>query len=429
MEKYRKRITDTLLEEKLNYIGGVLIVGPKGCGKTTTGKKFAKSLIEFQDEDNRDYYLHLANTTPSKLLEGAKPKLFDEWQDAPKIWGACRKSIDDEQKNGLYILTGSSSSNVKVPHTGTLRISTLKMYPMSLYESGESNGAISLLDLFDNPKKEINGRSTLDFNKLLFSICRGGWPQCLELSNDKLKLNISRDLVDQICERDISQVDNVKRNPLLTKQILKSYARNISTICEYKTIHNDVTANDKDLISERTLRDYIAALEKLFIIEDIEAWNPSIRSKTTIRSSKKRNFIDPSIATASLGLSPESLIKDFNTLGFLFESLVTRDIKIYSSKLNGQLSYYRDRYGLEADGVLHLQDGRYALLEYKLGTKELDKAANHLLKLEKLIKEHNNVEKRHPLELPTLKIIITGTNNAYKRDDGIYVIPIGCLKD
>ena len=425
--EYKTRIADELLKDKLDTFGAVLIIGPKGCGKTTTAKQQAKSIIEFQDETRRDQYLITARDAPEMLLIGDKPRLFDEWQDAPKIWGSVRKSVDDEQKTGLYILTGSTSKNIQVAHTGTMRISSMKMYPLSLYESGESNGTVSLLELFNNPNSFKGCISNLTIEKLIFAICRGGWPSCFKIGNSRNKLSVADDLVYQICNNDISSVDNVRRNPKLANAILKSYSRNICTLSDYKTIYQDVKATNE--MSDRSFSEYIEALEKLYVIEDVDAWCPAIRSKTSIRSSKKRNLIDPSIAVASLGISPEYFNTDFKTLGFLFESLCIRDLKVYSSKMRGEMSYYHDRYGLEADGVLHLKDGRYALLEFKLGSSEIDDGARHLCEIERLIKEYNKKEKQVPLRLPDLKIVITGTEYGYKREDGVLVIPIGCLKD
>jgi len=426
MKNYKKRIVDTLLELKLDSFGATLIVGPKGCGKTTTAKEKAKSVIEFQDEDKRDNYLAVAENMPSKLLIGENPRLFDEWQDAPKIWGAVRKSVDDRNETGLYILTGSSSQNIETPHTGTTRISTLKMYPMSLYESNESSGEVSLINLFDT--KEMNFvESQLSIDSLIFAICRGGWPRALLNKTAESQLEIANDIFYQTCHKDISSIDGVKRNPLWAEKVLKSYSRNVCTLAETKTIFGDV--NSTTDMTKPTYYDYVQALEKLYIIEDVPAWCPSIRSKEAIRASNKRNLIDPSIAVAALGVTPEYFNTDFKTLGFLFESLCIRDLKIYSSKMKGEISYYHDRYGLEADGVLHLKDGRYALLEFKLGTKEIDAGAKHLCEIERLIVEYNKKEKQCPLRLPDLKIVITGSQYGYKREDGVFVIPIGCLKD
>mgnify|MGYP002515425700 CR=1 FL=1 len=426
MDNYKKRIADNLLDLKLDSFGATLIVGPKGCGKTTTAKQKAKSVIEFQDEDKREQYLSVANSYPSKLLIGDTPRLFDEWQDAPKIWGAIRKSVDDKNESGLYILTGSSSQDVATPHTGTTRISTLKMYPMSLYESGESSGEVSLLELFD--KKSLGFvESKLSIDRLTFAICRGGWPRSLFNKSAASQLEIANDLFYQTCHRDISRIDGVRRNPLWAEKILRSYARNICTLATAKTIFGDASSTTG--MTSPTYYDYLQALEKLFIVEDIPAWCPAIRSKEAIRAGVKRNLVDPSIAVAALGVAPEFFNTDFKTLGFLFESLCIRDLKVYSSKMNGEISYYHDRYGLEADGVLHLKDGRYALLEFKLGTDEINDAATHLCEIERLVKKYNEKEKQCPLRLPDLKVVVTGSQYGYQREDGVFVIPIGCLKD
>ena len=288
--EYKNRIVDKKLDLLLSSFGATLIKGPKGCGKTTTAKNKAKSYVEFQDEDARENLLLIANTKPSLLLEGEKPRLFDEWQDAPKIWGAIRKNIDDTGENGLYILTGSSSKNVLVPHTGTLRIASLKMYPMSLYETGESNGSVSLTELFNNPDSFDGCRSNMTIDDIIFAICRGGWPQSIRNTTKESQLQIAKSLYQQIYTTDISNIDNIKRNPSWTQAILQSYSRNICTLCDYKTIYGDVKANYD--LSETSFKDYIDALERLYIIEDINAWCPAIRSKTSIRSGKKRNLIE-----------------------------------------------------------------------------------------------------------------------------------------
>jgi hypothetical protein len=424
---YLKRIADEQLSLKLEAFGAALITGPKGCGKTTTAKQKAKSIIEFQDEDERENYLLIANTHPSDLLKGAKPRLFDEWQDAPKVWGAIRKDLDDSGEVGQYILTGSSSVDVNTPHTGTLRISRMKMYPMSLFESGESNGQVSLKGLFDNPDSFESCESDLTIDRIKYVICRGGWPGSLKGKTDSARLAIAKDLFNQTCEVDISRIDNVKRNPIWTRTILRSYARNICTLAETKTILADVTATCD--MSKPTYYEYISGLEKLMIIDDIPAWCPAIRSKSSIRSSNKHNYIDPSLAVAAMGLSPDYFARDYKTLGFLFESLCIRDLKVYSSANDGTMSYYHDRHNLEADGVLHLGDGRYALIEFKLGQTEVEEGASHLCEIERLVKEHNKTEEQCPLRLPDLKIVITGTKYGYRRDDGVFVIPIGCLRD
>ncbi len=425
--QYRPRIVDKELDLNMKTFGAVQIKGPKGCGKTTTAKQKAKTVVEFQNEDLRDRYLQIAEIRPSKLLIGEKPILFDEWQDAPKIWGAIRKDVDDKGLPGQYLLTGSSSRRIKTPHTGTLRIASMRMYPMSLFESGDSNGRVSLKSLFDDGADDTLWRTDLDLDSLIFAICRGGWPRAVNLKDREAKLNVAKQLFVQTCESDISYIDDMKRNPALAEMILRSYSRNICQLTEMKTIYSDVSSERN--VSYTTFDDYVDALERLYIIDDVEAWNPSIRSKTAIRSTKKKNLVDPSISVAALGLSPDYFDRDFNTLGFLFESLIMRDLRIYSSRLGGRLSYYHDRYGLEADGVLHLRDGRYALVEVKLGEKGVKDGVKNLNKIESLIIEHNELHDGTILRPPDLKMVITGEEMGYTRDDGVMVIPAGCLRD
>ena len=425
--EYKKRIIDDVLTLKMSAFGAVWILGTKGCGKTTSAKQKAKTVVEFQDEEKRENLLMIASTSPKKLLVGEKPILFDEWQDAPKLFGTIRKDVDDSGEKGQYLLTGSSAKEVETPHTGTLRISRLQMYPMSLFESEESNGTVSIIDLFNNPTSFDGCKSDMTIDDVIFSICRGGWPESLNISSKEAQLEIAKDLYRQTCDVDISKIDGVKRNPAVAQAILKSYSRNLCTLAETKTLLADVKANYT--VSDVTVFDYLTALEQLYIIDDVEAWSPSIRSKTAIRSSKKRNLIDPSIAVAAMGVSPEYFDKDFKTLGFLFESLCIRDLKIYTSAYDGKVSYYHDRYGLEADCVLHLNDGRYALIEFKLGENEVNDAAKHLCEIERLVAEYNEKEKNCPMLLPSLKLVITATEYGYKREDGVFVIPIGCLKN
>lgn len=423
--QYLPRIADSLLARKLQAFGAVNITGPKGCGKTTTARQQARSVVEFQDEDTREGLLQVAETQPSRLLIGDNPRLFDEWQDAPKMWGAVRKSVDDRGEKGLYILTGSSSTDVETPHTGTLRISTLQMLPMSLWETRESNGEVSLTDLFSHPDGFDGCHSDLTVDGIIYAICRGGWPGTLSIDDVDIRLDIARDLFWQTTHVDISHVDSTRRSPQLAEAILRSYARNICTPAKTGTMLADVQANHD--VGETAFREYVSALEKLGIVDDLPAWSPAIRSKTAIRTARKRNLIDPSLAVAALGITPEYFNTDFKTLGFLFESLCIRDLKAYSSELGGQMSFYRDRYNLEADGVLHLSDGRYALIEFKLGSHEIEDGAAHLCKIEKLVRQHNEQERQVPLRLPDLKLVVTGTEYGYKRDDGVIVVPIGCL--
>ena len=425
---YRSRIIDKYLDKITKVYNAINIVGPKGCGKTTTAKQRVKTVIEFQNEEERDNLLMIASTSPIQFLKNPKPILFDEWQDAPKIWGTIRKNCDDNPLDvGSYFLTGSSSKKVDTPHTGTLRISTVRMNPMSLYEMGKSTGEVSLKELFDNPDSFTGCKSNMTIDDTINAICIGGWPRALLFEDIELQQMIANDLYKQTYSIDICQIDKKKRNPNWAKAIINSYARNICTLAENKTIYTDVKSNYA--ISEPTFYDYINALKELYIIDDIDAWCPAIRSKSNLRSGKKRNFIDPSIAVSALGLSPEYFYSDFKTLGFLFESLCIRDLKIYSQSQNGTMSYYHDRYGLEADGVLHLEDGRYALIEFKLGGNEIEKGAKHLCEIEKLIDEYNKKETQCPLRKPDLKLVITSTEYGCRRDDGVFVIPLGCLKD
>lgn len=426
--EYLPRLADKELEEMLNVIGAVLIVGPKWCGKTTTAERHAKSVLKMQDPDYLKRYLTLAETKPSLLLNGDKPRLIDEWQVAPVLWDAVRSSVDEVKKDGLYILTGSTSVDFSnVMHSGTGRIAKLKMYPMSLYESHESNGSISLKELFDDMNMDVDGiMSDLSIEKLIEVSCRGGWPNSLNKTS-KGGLMISKMYLDNICDTDCSTIDGVKRNPQRMRRILRSYARNISTLATDTAILNDVVANDSNM-DIRTLRSYLTALERLYVIEEVSAWCPNIRSASAIRSSNKREFIDPSIAIAALNATPETLLYDLNTFGFIFETLCIRDLKIYSNSLGGEVSYYHDKYGLECDCVLHLADGRYALIEFKLGSKQIEEGAKHLLQLKHLIKKHNFVS-ANKIKEPDLLMIITGGEMAYTRLDGVKIIPIGCLKD
>ena len=428
--EYLKRIADNELKLRLEAFGAVQIKGPKWCGKTTTAEMQAKSVLKMQDPDTRDGYLATAGIKPSLLLNGATPRLIDEWQVAPVLWDAVRNAVDERQKKGQFILTGSTViDNSDIMHTGTGRISKMPMYPMSLYESLESNGLVSLRELFDNPAADIDGISSgLTVEELIFAACRGGWPASLDNMGDNAKLMIARDYVEAICDEDISKVDNVRRNPVLARLVLRSYARNLCTLAKKTNILKDVSF-EAEGTSIKTLDDYIGALERLFVIDDIPAWNPAVRSATVIRTGNKRCFVDPAIAVAVAGLSPEVLSVDLKTFGFIFECLCMRDLKIYSQSLGGKLSYYHDRYGLEADAVLHLQDGRYALVECKLGSRDIEAGAAHLLELSNLIKARNAVDSQVQLRLPDLMIVLTGGSMAYTRPDGVKVIPVGCLKD
>lgn len=428
---YLKRTADTLLAEWLEAFGAILIEGPKWCGKTTTAEQVAKSVIKLQDPDMREEYLATAATKPSLLLKGETPRLIDEWQDAPVLWDAVRTMVDQRVVPGQYILTGSNAvDKSKIHHSGTGRIAKMNMLPMSLWESCESNGKISLKELFDNPDLDIDGvESDMTVEDLIFSACRGGWPATMNIKKESAKLLVARNYVKTVCSEDISRVDGVQRDELLTRTILRSYARNISTLSKKSSLIADVSASGKVSCTEPTFDDYVGALRKLFVICDIEAWCPSIRSKTAIRSGVKRAFVDPSIAVASLGLTPEALTVQLNTFGFIFEQMCIRDFKAYTIDIDSHVSYYRDRYGLESDIVLHLGDGRYALVECKLGSREIEEGAGHLVELKRLIHEHNHNGQQVPLREPDLMIVLTGGRMAYTRPDGVKVIPLGCLKD
>ena len=430
--EYLPRIADSELMLRLEAFGAVQIKGPKWCGKTTTAERQAKSVIKMQNPDTREGYLSTARTKPSLLLKGDTPRLIDEWQVAPVLWDAVRNAVDECRLKGQFILTGSTivdDGQGEIMHSGTGRISQMAMFPMSLFESKESNGCISLTELFNDKNLDIDGCvSELSIERLIFAACRGGWPASLDNISDAAKLLIAKDYVDIVCNEDVSRVDKRQRNPALARLILRSYARNLCTMAKKTSMLADVSV-EMEGTAMSTFDDYVGAFEKLFVINDIEAWSPSIRSKTVIRTGKKRCLVDPSIAVAALGLSPELLEVDLNTFGFVFECMCMRDLKVYSQAIGGQLSYYHDRTGLEADAVLHLADGRYALVECKLGSREIDDGAKHLQEIKKLIEKKNNESKQPRLRLPDLLVVLTGGEMAYTRNDGVKVIPIGCLRN
>lgn len=428
--EYLGRIADRLLKLRLEAFGAVQIKGPKWCGKTTTAVMHAKSVIKMQNPDTREGYLATARIKPSILLKGEIPRLIDEWQVAPMLWDAVRNEVDERRLKGQFILTGSTVvDNDEIMHSGTGRISQMPMYTMSLWESKESNGKISLRELFDNKSIDIDGiQSNLSVENLIFAACRGGWPASLDDMSDDAKLLIAKDYLNIICDEDISRVDKTRRNPALARLIMRSYARNICTLAKKTSMLADVSV-EMEGVTIKTFDDYVEALERLFVIEDIEAWSPAIRSATVIRSGKKRCFTDPSIAVAAMGASPASLEMDLKTFGFIYECMCLRDLRIYSQALGGRLSYYHDRYGLKADAVLHLDDGRYALVECKLGSRDIEEGANHLLTLKNLIIEKNKTEKQAPLRIPDLLMVLTGGEMAYTRADGVKVVPLSCLRD
>ena len=415
--KYINRYLDNELERWMNIIGAVLIVGPKWCGKTTTAEQYAKSVLKLQDIDKQEEYQMWLDIKPSKLLEGEKPRLIDEWQMAPILWDGVRNSVDKLQKEGLYILTGSTViDKSKIMHSGTGRIHRLLMRPMSLYESGESNGKISMEELFNNPDINIDGiESDLTIDDLIFVACRGGWPDSL---NNTL---ISHKYLDNICKNEISKVDGVKRDPNKTRAILKAISRNNSTPAKDTAIMEDISANFGN-ISKPTYYSYINCLKQLFVIEDLKGWTPNIKSKSSMRSGNKKVFIDPSIPVAALNMGPEAFntIDGLKTFGFIFENLCIRDLSVYTSKFGGSISYYHDNTDVEIDCVVHLNDGRYALIECKLG--KIENGVRNLLKVNKLIESNDQVRN------PTFLAVLTEGNIAYTRKDGIKVIPIGCLR-
>jgi len=420
-KQYLPRLCDAELKIALQSSGAVLIEGAKWCGKTSTAVNVSGSVVYMQDPDNTSSYLAMADTKPSLLLKGATPRLIDEWQVAPVLWDAVRFEVDQRKERGQFILTGSAVPPENVTaHTGTGRIARLKMRPMSLYESMESNGQISLRALFDGKQEDIGAASALTVEKIAYVLCRGGWPASIDLEGLPA-LRMAMDYVDAIIHQDVSRVDGVEKNPERVRLLLRSIARNISTVATYQTIKEDIEATEIG-ISDKTLLTYINALRRIYVVEDLPAWAPSLRSKTAIRTTEKRHFVDPSIATAVMRINPDGILTDFNLFGFLFESLCTRDIRIYAQAIDGDVFHYRDKSGLEADLIVRLRDGRWAAIEVKLGNKQIEEAAINLLTLKKKINEEK-------MGKQAFLMIITGGQYAYLRNDGIWVVPIGCLKD
>ena len=426
---YINRIIDSEIKKKMNTAGAIEIIGPKWCGKTTSAKQIAKTVVEMQHPEKGKQYIEIAKNNPNLLLEGDKPLLIDEWQIVPSLWNAIRYQVDIQNEFGLYMLTGSATPNnkrnedINYLHTGVGRFATIKMKPFTLYESGESNGLISLKDIFDK-KQIINGvKSNLTYEKLAYIICRGGWPASLNIK-EEYALEIPKNYIDILCESDISNIDGIKRNPKLARAILRAYARQVSTIDSNKSLYDDVISNYVD-VSDRTIMEYINVFERLHIIEEIASWNPNIRSKTAIRTSNKKSFVDPSLAVAALSTTPKDIMYDPETFGLLFENLADRDLSVYARSINGYVEHYRDRYGLECDCVIHLNDGRYALIEFKLGSIDsIKEGEKHLLELQKIIKENSKMNG------PEFLMIVTGTTEiAYTTENGVFVVPIGCLKN
>lgn len=419
-KKYYRRLLDDKLDAYIQTFGAVLLEGPKWCGKTTTASKHARSILKMQDPRQVKNNLLIAETAPDLLLEGEKPRLLDEWQIAPNLWDSVRVTVDEIGEAGQFILTGSATPLIdKTMHTGTGRIARMMMRPMSLFESMDSSGLISLKKLFDGEKPK-GCQSNLGIKEIAYLVCRGGWPQSVG-KDEKSALLIAEQYVKSVYETDINQLDGTFKDPNRVQLFLRSYARNIQTLTKNTVLLEDMKSNDIGL-TESTFYSYLTALTRLFIVEETPAWAPNIRSKTAIRTSNKKGFVDPSIATAVLGQSPESLLRDFELFGFLFEALCIRDLRIYSDQLNGVVYHYRDDHGLECDAVIRLNNGDYALIEIKLGGKSEEIAAKNLTKLEELL-----TLKKHPI--PKFKMILTGGEYAYERPDGIFVVPIGCLRD
>lgn len=422
---YRSRIADQLLREKLEAMGAVIIEGPKACGKTTTAEQQAKSIIYMDDPSKQGQYKQMAQTNISFLLQGETPRLIDEWQEVPQFWDAIRFEVDHRDSDGQFILTGSAvpADTKDIHHTGTGRYGWLTMRPMSLWESGESSGDISLSSLFHSPET-VKGINKLTLPMIALAICRGGWPKSLQKKTEKAALTQATEYYKAITNSDISRVDNIRRDEERAKRIMRSYARHQGTQASIATILADIATNEPENVSDETINAYLSALRKIFVIEDMPAWNPNLRSKTAVRTSETRYYVDPSIGVAALGLGPNDLIEDLNTCGLFFETMCIRDLRVYADALDGTVYHYRDKNGLECDAVVHLRNGSYGLIEIKLGGEKLiEDGAKTLTAL-------SNIIDTTRMKAPAFRMVLTGTGDfAYKRTDGIYVVPIGCLKD
>ena len=424
MKKYRKRIYDTLLDYRLEETGAVVIEGPKWCGKTTTAEQKAKSILYMNDPDSIQQNLELAKIQSKLLLQGENPRLIDEWQLAPNLWDSIRFEVDHRKKEGQFILTGSAIPNDsdKKRHTGTGRFSWIMMRPMSLWESEDSNGQVSLTELFEG-KTDISGINNKKLEDIAFFVCRGDWPASID-KKERASLHLAFDYYDAVVKEDISRVDNVERDSERAKLLMRSYARNQGTQASIASITQDISANDDSNLSENTTLSYIKALKKIFVIEDMSAWNPNLRSKSAIRTSDTRYFVDPSIAVASLGLGPKDLIQDLNTFGLLFETMCIRDLRVYADSLEGTVYHFRDKTGLECDAVIHLRNGSYGLIEIKLGGEHL---ISEGIKTLKSLSQKIDTTK---MKEPSFLMVLTAVGDyAYKREDGILVVPICCLKN
>ena len=424
MKNYRKRIADKSLLRKLEGKGAVLIEGPKWCGKTTTAEQVAASVLYMDDPQKKDQNITMASLNPKRLLTGDTPRLIDEWQVAPKLWDAVRFEVDHRDDLGQFILTGSAVpvDTKEITHSGTGRFTWLTMRPMSLFESGDSSGEVSLKELFNTPNA-IDGESKIDMDRLAFLICRGGWPQAIDM-RDEIALEQAMDYYDAVVHSDINRADGVNKNPERVKRLMRSLARNQGQQIANTVIARDIESNDGAKIDAETVASYVSALKKIFVVEDMPAWNPNLRSKTAIRTTDTRYYVDPSIAVAALGAGPNDLISDLNTMGFLFESLCVRDLRVFADALNGEVYHFREKNGLECDAVIHLRNGSYGLVEIKLGGEALiEEGANSLKAL------RNKIDPKKMKEPAFLMVLVGLGGFAYKREDGIYVVPIGCLKN
>ena len=419
MKEYRSRIVDTILQDKLEAKGAVLIEGPKWCGKTTTAAQKASSILHMDNPSEKEQNLSLARINPLRLLKGNTPRLIDEWQLAPTLWDTIRYEVDQRAKMGQFILTGSAvpPDTKEITHSGTGRFSWLMMRPMSLFESGDSSGEVSLRELFSG-NLDVDGENQNDIEKLAFLICRGGWPGAIDLK-EKAALQQAFDYYDGVVKSDINRADGNNKNEERVKRIMRSFARNQGSQVANTVIASDILANDSTSINEDTVHTYIDALKKIFVIEDMSAWNPNLRSKSAIRTSDTRYYVDPSIAVASLGVGPDDLINDLNTYGLFFETLCVRDLRVFAQSLDGSVYHYRDNTGLECDAVVHLRNGKYGLIEIKLGGETLinEGAAN----LKKLAEKIDTTK----MKTPSFLMVLTGIGQyAYKREDGVLVVPI-----
>ena len=431
MENYRPRICDQLLVELLEACGSVLVEGSKWCGKTTTAEQAAGSIVYMADPEDGERNIQLARTSPKFLLEGETPRLIDEWQVAPKLWDAVRFEVDHRRKLGQFILTGSAvpASRDEIIHTGTGRIASLLMRPMSLWESGDSNGMVSLESLFDAPE-QLTPRSAMGIEDLAFVVCRGGWPMAINTKSRKSALKQATIFYDGVVGKadgsgsDISRADGVARNPELVKLLMRSLSRHQGTQASIATIYQDMVANESNSLSEDTIASYIKALKRIFVVENMPAWNPNLRSKTAIRTSDTLYFVDSSIAIAALRISPQDLLNDLNTFGLFYETMAVRDLRVYADALDGQVYHYRDKNGLECDAVVHLANGKYGLVEIKLGGDDLIEEGASTLK--QLAGKIDTTRMRNP----SFMMVLVGIGNyAYRREDGVFVVPIGCLKN